>query len=56
MRFYAACQLLCAAGEKIKMALGTAVHDTECKPDNDKNATVEADNKKISNEQDKNAG
>lgn len=38
------------------MALGTAVHDMECKPDNNKNATVEADNKKITDEQEKNAG
>lgn len=40
------------------MALGTAVHDTECKPDNNKSATVvEADNKKITEEQEKsNAG
>lgn len=36
------------------MALGSAVHDTECKPDNNKSATVEADNKKITEEQEKN--
>lgn len=39
------------------MALGTAVHDTECNPDNNKNVTVDdSDNKKITEDQEKNAG
>lgn len=38
------------------MALGTAVHDSECKPDNDKNVTVESDNKKITEDEEKSAG
>lgn len=37
------------------MALGTAVHDSECKPDN-KNVALESDNKKITEEQEPSAG
>lgn len=50
-------KFLCASCARAKMALGTAVHDTECTPDNNKIASVaDDDNKKITDEEDRNTG